>query len=316
MSLREPFNTSICQGDGTIFSSPSGGSSGGGTDLEFINLSENGAKVFLNRINDVVQFRPLRQGNNVQIVENPDHLLFNVNDLAFDSSTPIKRNVSGLLGITLGKTTILDTIRELLYPILPPTLSLGLSVGTFEYGDATNFTANWGVTRTDENILTISVNNVSIGGITGNTQNGNATITKNGLGNVNVPMQATTATRSASTSATAVVARKLRFGPSSKNGGSQALLDSDINNLTGQFSGSYKLSPTTVVIGVSQYLVIAIPASLLGANIPTFRINGFVNNAFNLARSNSFTNSFGYAENTNVYVSNAFATGNLTLEIA
>lgn len=315
MSLRQPINVNICQGDGTIFSNPSGGG-GSSSDLTFVNLGQDGARVLVARINDAVQYRRLRQGANIQLIENGDHILFNVNDLAFDSSLPIKRVVPGMQGVVLGKTTILDAIKELFYPILPPTLGLNLSIGTFEYGDANQLTANWSVTRTDENILTISVNNTSIGGVTGNSQNGALLVSKNGLVNVVVPMQATTATKSVNASATAVVARKLRFGSSVKDGAILPLLDSDINGLLGQFSGTYKLSPTNVIIGTSQYLVIAIPASLLGVNVPVFKINGFVNNAFTLRRSNSFTNSFGYAEATNVYVSNAFATGSLTLEIA
>jgi hypothetical protein len=316
MSVRQPFNTNLCQGEGTIFSNPTG-QGDQGDNLTFVNLGTDGARVLVARIGDVVQFRRARQGNNIKLTENPDHILFDVNDLAFDATAPIKRAVAGLQGVTLNATTVIAALQALLYPTLPPVLSLGLSTTIFEYGNTNAFVANWSVTRTDENILTISVNGQSVAPVTGNSQSGATNIANPGNANVVVPMQVTTAGNSVNTSATAVVSRKIRFGATTKDGTVQQILDADINGVNNRpFASTYKMAPTTFVNPAGSYLLIAIPDALLNGAIPIFKVGGFVNNAFTKVRDNAFVNTFGFSDNTSVWVSNSLAVGSITLEIA
>lgn len=314
--LNRPVNVLICKSDGTIFSAGSGSGGGGGTTYSFVNLGPIGARVLAGVIANNVQFRKLIQGTNVTLTENPNDITLAVNDLAFDSTAAVKRPIPGLQGVSLGKTGILATLQELLYPVISPIVSLSLSITQFEYGDNSNIIASWGVTRTDEPILTIQVGVNSIAGVTGNTQNGTQAITKDGTSPVNVLLVATTATRNANVSRTAAASRKIRVGASNKNGTTASMLDSDLNALSGFYSSSKSLTPQTIIIGESQYLVIEIPTLFTGGNTPIFKINGFVNNAFTKVRSNNtFVNSFGFADLVDVFVSNAFSTGTITVEI-
>lgn len=309
--FNKPINVAICKGDGTIFSSNNNG--GGSSSLSFVNIGTTGARIFISRINDTIQFYRTLQGNNVKITEQADGVRWDVDDLLFDSSAPIKRAIPGLQGIILNKSTVLATIQELLYPILPPTISLSLSPTQFEIGDTSNIVANYNVTRVDEEIASISVNNQSITPITGQSQAGAVNVSKTGLVNVTVPMQVTTATKTVNTSSTASVFRKIRIGGSSKNGiNPTPITDADINILTGYFSSTPILSPKSLTL-TNQYLVITIPTALGG--IPTFKINGFVNNAFNKVRNDAFVNSFGYSDLTGVWVSTTPITGLIQLEI-
>jgi hypothetical protein len=309
-----PVNTNICQGSGTIFSNNNGGgSSAGGTTYEFVNLGQDGAVILAGAIGNIVQFKRVKQGKNIVLTPEANDVLFDVNDLAFDSTAPIKRAIPGLQGISLNGQGVIDTLNKLLYPTLPPTIGVGLNFSVFEYGDNSSLVAGWQVTRTDEPIVTISVNGQSQG-VTGNSQSGTIPITKTGLTNVTVPMNVTTATQTVSSGATASVSRKIRVGGSTKDGFVSVLTDADLNGLQGIYSSTAKLPQTQLVINSANYLVICIPVAL--GTTPTFKINGFVNNAFSLARTNqSFVNNFGFNDNVNVWVSNSFATGPILLEI-
>lgn len=309
-----PINTNICQGPGTIFSNGGGNNSGGGgTTYQFVTLGQDGAAVLAGVIGNIVQFKRVKQGNNIVLTPEANDVLFDVNDIAFDSSAPVKRAIPGLQGISLNGTGVLDTLQKLLYPTLPPNISVGLNSSIFEYGDNSPLTASWNVVKTDENILTISVNGQSQG-VTGGNQSGTVPVTKTGSNDVTVPMNVTTATQTVSAGATSRVSRKIRVGGNTKDGFNTVLTDADLNGLQGIFSSTYKLSQTQFIINTSNYLVICIPVAL-GTN-PTFKINGFVNNAFSLARTNApFVNNFGFNDNVNVWVSNSFATGTILLEI-
>lgn len=317
MSLMTPINTNICQGSGTIFSTPSSGSEGdGGQAYTFTNLGLDGTRVYAQIINNNVQFRRLIEGANISITEQSNSIKLDVNDLAFDSTLPIKRNVIGLQGITLNKQGILATLKELLYPTIQPTLSISISPAIFELGNTANLAANWSVIKTDETILSISVNNTPISPISGNSQSGIYSVPNLGNVSIVIPMNVSTSSGSYNQQTTAKASRKLRIGPNTKDGIVSSLLDSDINNLSGYFSDSYKIGPMQVVIPTNNYLVICIPNILLGANTPTFKINGFINNAFQRVRNNAFVNTFGFSDTTSVYVSNVFSTGTIQFEIA
>jgi len=323
--LNKPVNVHICQGKGTIFSTSSG--EGGGStpsDLTFSNLGSTGAAVYAGTIDNNVQFRRLIQGVNARIVEQTNGIEFNVDDLKFDSTSPIKRAIPGLQGVVLGKQSILQAIQELLYPIVAPNISLSTVPTIFEIGDSSQIVANFNVIRTDEVILTISVAGQSITP-NGSNQAGSVNITKNGQSDVIVNMQVTTATKSATTSQTVKVSRKIRLGFSSKDGTIAMLTDNDLNSLigltnsdgtpaNGVFNSTGKLDQITLVGGQNQYLVICIPNVL--NSTPLFRINGFLNNAFTKVRNNApFTNTFGYSDNCSVWVSNSYITGTILFEI-
>jgi hypothetical protein len=311
--LNHPVNVLVCKTAGTIFSGNTGGGGSGGTALNFVNLGSVGARVLAGVVANNVQYRRIVQGNNVTVTEEASDILIDVNDLAFDSTLAVKRAIPGLQGVVLGKSTILQTLQALLYPTIGPGVSLSINTNLFEFGDTTPIMANWGVTRTDEAITLIQV-----GGVTetptGNTQSGTQSVVNPGTGSVTVLLTAATASTNSNTSQTASAQRKIRIGASGKDGIIATITDGDLNALTGYFSPGRPLSPKTVVIGVSQYLVIEIPTIYSGT--PIFKINGFVNNAFNKVRSNqSFTNNFGFAEPVDVYVSQAFSTGTITVEI-
>lgn len=313
-TFRHPVNISICSQPGTIFSTSSG-SGGGGSTLVLNNLSIAGAMVYAQTINNNGQFRVLTQGKNIILTQRVNDILFDVNDIAQDFTAPVKRAIPGLQGVSLNANSVLQVLNAILYPTLPPVISLVLNTLQFEFGDNTPLLAGWFVTRTDEPILTINVNN-NAQIPTGNTQGSSVSVNKNGLTDVFVPMQVTTALNNVNTSQTAKVFRKLRFGPSNKDGIIAQILDADVNGLIGVFATTYKLPVTLLTIGISQYLIIEIPVGLLNGATPQFKINGFLNNAFSLVRTNSsFTNSFGFAEAVNVYASNSFFTGPIQLEI-
>lgn len=314
-TIREPINTSICTTAGTIFSS-NGGGGGTGPTYTFSNIGGAIAFYAQNILNNI-QFRTLAAGasGNVKLNQGTSVNTIDVPDLAFNSVPAVKRAIPGLQGVVLGQSGILATLQALLYPTLPPTVGISLNQSQFEYGDSSPLTANWNVNKTDEVIQSINVNGLAQTP-TGNNQSGSLPISKTGLASITVPIQATTATQSANGSATATVGHKIRFGGTLKDGIVNQILDSDINALTSVFANAYQLPVTSIPIASNSYLIIEIPISLLESNTPQFRVNGFLNNAFALVRAASnFTNSFGYTEIVNVYVSNSFATGTIQLEI-
>lgn len=314
-SLSEPVNINICSTEGTIFSgAPSGGGSGS-SPLTFLNLGTGGARVYAQTVGNNVQLRRLLQGKNTVLSESAVGIQYDVNDLAFDSTAPVKRAIPGLQGISLGKASILDTLNALLYPTLPPQATLTLIPSQFEFGDANPISANWAATKNDNPIVAISVNSIPITPITGNTQSGTALITKNGTVSVTIPMSVSDSGSTANASAISSVGRKIRIGPSVKDGIIAQLLDSDINGLSGAFATTYTLTPTPFTIPANNYLIIAIPTILLAGKTPVFKINGFINNAFTIVRNNNFVNTFGFSEPFTIWASNQFSTGTIQLEI-
>lgn len=307
-----PININICKGDGTIFSTSST-TTGSGPVLSFSNLGLVGARVYAQTIFNNIQFRRIKQGRNTLIVEEGNDILVDTPDIAFDASLPIKRQF--LQGVVLGTQGVAATLQKLLYPIIAPTVSINLSPTVFEFGDNTNLTASWNVIKNDETINSIFVFATLIAPITGNSQSGQLPIAKTGNANQTVNIQATTLTSHADANTTALVSRKLRYGSTTKDGTIVQILDSDINGLLSQFNSTGKLSPIQLVIPANQYLIIEIPVAL-NATPPVFKVNGFINNAFVNVRTNSaFVNSFGFSDPVNIWVSAAFATGTIQLEI-
>lgn len=316
-SLIRPVNIFACTQGGTIFSS-SGTSGGSGIVYTFTNLG-GGAQVYAQQIGTNIQFRTLLSGNNVTIVQEANDITFSVEDLLFDSTAGIKRQVIGLQGVVLGKTTIKQTLQALLYPIVPPTLALaitGLPTNlTFEYGDNNTITANWTVTRTDEPIVAITVGGISQT-VTGNTQSGSQVLTKTGLANLIVSLVATTATQSVNTSLTALVSKRIRYGGTVKDGLIVPILDADINAAPNSFFSANRTTagiPRFPVIAGANYLYIEFPTAF---STPIYLINGVVNNAFTKVRSASaYVNPFGFSDTVDVWVSNQISPGVIMLEI-
>lgn len=311
--LIRPVNIFACLTSGTIFSS-SDANGGSGSDLTFENIGA-GAQVYAQRVGNTIQFRTLINGSNVVITQEGSDITFAVEDLLFDSEDAIKRQVVGLEGVVLGKTTIKDTLRELLYPVIPPRSELTLNTLVFEYGDTNPLIADWLATKTDEAIVSIQVGAVSQT-VTGNTQSGSQNVTKDGLSDVTVSAVVTTATKSATTSLTAKVTRAMRIGPTSKDGVVAPVLDSDINDLDGIFSDDFTFSPHRFFINANEYLLIEIPTVLEASVDPIFMVNGVLNNAFTKVRvASTYVNPFGYSDTVDVYVSNKISTGIIILEI-
>lgn len=313
--LNAPVNIHICSTSGTIFSSPSGGSGGGGSATILTNIGgANG--VFAQAIGNVAQLKSFIQGKNIVITPTSANIQLDVNDLLFNATAPIKRNIPGLFGVNLNASSILAALQALLYPITAPLAALSSTPSQFEFGDASNLSIAYVATKGDNPILTISVNSIPITPITGNTQSGTTSVSKTGTVAVTIPMQvADNAGNVGNASITVPIGRKIRIGSSIKDGIVVPLLDTDINGLTGYYSTVSQLPQTPVVIA-SQYLVIAIPNSVIATGyVPIFKINGFVSNAFTLVRNNVFTNTFGYGEGTSIWASNTILTGTLQLEI-
>lgn len=312
--LNAPVNINICNTSGTIFSSSSGGGEGGGSATILANIG-NGSQVYAQAIGNVAQLRTLLQGNNTVLIQTATTIKFDVNDLVFNATAPIKRNVPGLLGVNLNASSVLAAIQALLYPVISPSASLSSTPPEFEYGDSSNLVVGYTATQGDNPILSISVNSLPITPVTGTTQSGSVNVSKSGSASVTIPMQvADNAGNVGNASLTVPVGRKIRIGPCANDGVIVPITDTNVNALTGYYSTVPQLSQQFVTLA-SQYLVIAIPDSLLGSYVPTFKVNGFVTNAFTLVRNNAFVNSFGYSEPTSIWASNTILTGTFTLEI-
>lgn len=235
------------------------------------------------------------------------------NNIPFDSNRAIKRQITGLEGVNLNKTNITETLEELLYPVKHPLVSaLTLPAYEHEYGDNTNVAVSWTVTKTDQNIDSISVGGIPVAA-TGNTQSGVTNVVKAANADTNISVVVTSQGKTHTATVTSVVKRKLRIGGSAKTGlAGDPILNSDILTLPGYFATSY-LFKGSVTVAEGQHLVIAIP-SIFGT--PTFLLEGLVCNDFNKVwTAQNFTNSFGHTETFNVWVSKNIQPGTLYLEI-
>lgn len=311
--FNQPVNINICKAPGTIFSVPSGGG-GTGAVYSFFNIGTIGAGVLASVINNQVNFYRLLNGINSTAIQGASGIVIDTPDLAFDTTKPSTSPITGLGGVTLNGQTVLQALTALLYPIRNPGASISVVPSIFEYGDNTNLNASWAATQTDEPITSITVNGASQI-VTGNTQNGSLAISKTGLVSVSVPINVATATKTSNAFANANVSRMIRYGTTTKDGIINTIVDSDIQALSSFFFSLGNSIPSLQLqVQINQYIIIEIPVAF--GNNWIFKVNGFVNNAFNLVRNNQpFVNSFGYSDIVNVWISQSFATGNILLDL-
>ena len=232
-------------------------------------------------------------------------------DIAFDSNKLIKRQVTGLSGINLNKATLIDTLNELLFPLIAPSIITTQDSESHEYGDTTNISVSYTATKTDNTITSIIVGGFSIAP-TGLTQSGTQNIAKTAAANNVITSTSSDGVRTSTVTLTNFVKHKVRIGDTAKDGTIAPILDADINALTGVFQDS-RLYAGIIVIPSSRYLIIELPTSF---GTPRFHINSVYVNSFTKVRNSSaFINAFAYSTNVDVWVSNNFMSGTIYLNI-
>lgn len=235
-------------------------------------------------------------------------------DLAFNSNRAITREVLGLQGVNLGKSTLLDTIEELLFPVEAPLMAISQTTDEHEYGDTSNISVSYTATKKTNPITGITIGGSSVTVVDGNTQSGTKNIAKNAATNNVITSSVTDGTNSrAGNTITNYVRAKIRIGATPKDGTGAVILDADINGLPAYSATDRAIEKFGVVIPASNYLIVALPTSF---GDPTFFVNGMLFNSIYKARSNSaFVNSFGYSMNFDVWVSKLFATGTISVKL-
>ena len=253
-------------------------------------------------------------------------------------------------GIPTGSTfptekTIQQMFDQLLYPYTAPTLTLG-SLSNKEYGATLLSNLSWSVIKKSESIVTIFVNSVDQNA-TGGDQSGVQSVT--GTYSLPVPKSTTnTFTMNVtdnnltltSISTTLTWMNKVYWGyidlstltPSNPNLTTNPVytqnitlfLDSSkILALNGAgFGTGNELSQTknktfTNINGAGKYLIFAWPSSVTNALNPVFTVNNLTSTAFtNVETDWSFTNSYGFTTNYEVWISNTLQNSPATIIIS
>lgn len=220
------------------------------------------------------------------------------------SVTPV--TVGGIpAGSSFSSTyTMQQMFDKLLYPYISQACSIS-SITSREFGDTSLvIPLNWSVTKNSNSITSIIVNGSPVVP-TGNNQSGvgSGTIVQNVNTSFSISTNDGTSVVSATTTVTWYNARY--WGTSVSFG---ALTSGQILSLSGAGVGVGKeLSTTRVqtrngISGAGNYLVFAWPSSF---GTPFFIINGLPNTAFTKVNNAfSFTNTYGYITNYDVWMSN------------
>ncbi len=221
----------------------------------------------------------------------------------YDRATPTGISVGGAVVGSTFSGTVQDALDKILYPYLAPIASL-TGGNTREFGSSTAVSLNWSVTKKSNSIVSIVVAGISITP-TGGDQSGVQAATATQNVNTTLSMSAFDGTNTA-TSNTIVTWRNKRYWGTSATFG--ALNNAQILALSGAGVGSgNELSNTLTqtrngINGNGQFLVFAWPTSF---GTPTFMVNGLQNTAYTKVNSAlSFTNSFGYVNTYDVWMSN------------
>jgi hypothetical protein len=227
--------------------------------------------------------------------------------LAFNGELPMTRNTPGILGDTPHGNNVVDVLKHVIYPDIPPGASIGLGNTPREVGSSRGYTLAWYAFKGTNPITAIVVDGQSITP-TGVNQNG--TISGNvsaAIGSYTKNMLVTAGADSAPASITLDYLYPVIYGSIAKDGSSgNPILDSDILSIT-----LTKNLTTTRALNLSNFgggnlhLIFVWPHAFDSGNVAAFKVNGLSNTAFTKVRSNSnFTNAFGFTYPIDVWVSN------------
>ncbi len=260
----------------------------------------------------------------------------------FQNSNPTLTTVGGIPAGSSFSTpqTVQQMFDALLYPYVSPGSSIS-ALSNREYGSGLSITLNWTATKNSNPITSIVVDG-QIFAPTGNTQIG----TKTASGTYSTPTPSSTTnsfiitvgdgTTSATNSTSLQWMNKIYWGtidlssignPNlTLNPGSASLINitsSTVLGLTGagvspgnQLASS-KSKTYSNINGSGNYLLFAWPSSVSGATTPIFTVNGLLNTAFtNVKSAWSFTNTWGFTTNYEVWISNTLQNSPLNITIS
>jgi len=218
----------------------------------------------------------------------------------------------------------------LLYPYVPPVVSLSISNSIREYGNLNPVNINWSVIKKSNNIISISLtpgtnslsinpsnptstNGVAIGYGTHSSNPGPYTISYFDMvvndGNQYVYTYATFSWMNriywGTVDLSIIDNPDLNMNPGASSLISSLITDNVIKSLTGSELSITKSKIYNNINGNGKYLLFAWPSNLDNAYNPIFICNGIVNTAFTRIRNNSpFTNNYGFTTNYEVWISN------------
>ena len=225
----------------------------------------------------------------------------------YTNSTPVPVTIGGIsVGTTFSNASMTDMWNALLYPYIAPSVLL-LGGDTREFGSTNVVTLSWFAYKNTNSLTSIIVDGVPILGAPFNSNQSGVQLA---VATQNVTstffMSTSDGTSTPSTSTTVFWANKRYWGKTSSFGA--FTLSSQILALSGAGVGSGSVLASSLsavyngINGAGEYLVFAWPTSF---GTPTFTVNGLPNTAFTKVNSSfSFTNSWGYVENYDVWMSN------------
>lgn len=231
--------------------------------------------------------------------------------VTYTNLSPSSIAVGGLAtASTFNARTIQQMFDDMLYPYVPPVISLSSTPSALEFGDPiSTVVLNWSIQAKKNNIVNAIVYRPTPTNVTTPVANTNASGSSIGNPTLNTTTTFTFSVNDGTNyqTTTSVSWRLKRYWGKFPTFG--ALTSAQIIALSGAGVGTgNELATSRVqtrngIDGQGQYLVFAWPSSF---GEPSFVINGLsqfgtytkVNNNF------SVTNSFGYSANYNVYMSN------------
>lgn len=233
---------------------------------------------------------------------------------AFDGTPAITRT-SWPWGESIGGSTVVEVLNNLLFPSVPPTSTIASSLATtqeyMETGTDLSINLTWSATRPT---ACLDITKITVDGVSqtldspfdvGHTQNG--ILTGRALPR-NTQTTYTITVNSSDKSDNSSVTINWRWKRYWGKSADQTITDADILALTGAGVGTGNEFATNRqknydgIDGGGNYLVFAFPASF---GTPTFKINGLTSTAFTKVRENTFINASGGSTTYQVWVSNS-----------
>lgn len=299
-------------------------------ETDFIGvLKSKGVEIDADISNAVSGFTLTFIGDKIVLKETPN------SDADFDSDRPTTR--SGIPSVNVGGDTVTEFLEEYFFPSVPPSASISSSTSVKQFGDDSSETLSWSVTRNTQLITSITIDNNGDGTYnititpTGESQSGteNAQFTSSEYS----PSLGTTQTsltyrirvedeiNDVDTNTTSITWRHKRywfkdstFYTSSDASTIESIMNSSSNN---EFTTN-KSKTLNNYSFTNEYFYYAYPKHF---GVPTFTVNGLVNNAWGNASNNtlfeiSFTNSDGYIEDFYVAKSDSSLSGSYNISIS
>jgi hypothetical protein len=242
-------------------------------------------------------------------------------DINFDSNRITTRQ--GIPSVNVGGTTVKDFLEGYFFPSIPP-IALISGGGTRLFGNNSNLTLNWSVTRKTLPITSITVNGILVpsGFFSALPIDGflvSATTATINTPNVNqsYTINVNTSEENINSSTSINFSHKRYYFQNNQD----LISFSDINtsNVINTYSTlsnsefSNSISKSTFSLNfVNQFFYYVHRASLGNA---TFTINGLANNDFS-TKDFSFTNEFGFIETFRIYKSNNPYNGTINIAIS